>query len=101
MGRLTEEQLTEVWENAGVHGKEGPVGDGSDLLADYDHRLYYGLLELLDFDCVSHNCAPEGVTEEAVKAYLTEHHEKITMKALPSAVGLYAGTFAFLADDSE
>jgi len=90
---LTSKQLEQITQRAGVHSNLGqPVP------SDPEQRLYYGLLEILDFECCKYGDEPEGVTEEDIKQFLLEHKQYINAEALPSFMGLVAGTFNFLGD---
>ena len=88
---LTEEQLTAIRNRAGCHS----IGE---VPKDEEQRLYFGLLEIIDFQCCVYGDAPEGVTEEDVKAYLIEHKDKIKCEP-PSFLGMLTGAFNFLWED--
>jgi len=48
---------------------------------DRVQQLYFSLLKMIDFECFRHGDAPEGLDEERVKSFLSNHgqeiHEKI------------------------
>ncbi|BAS31181.1 hypothetical protein [Dehalococcoides mccartyi] len=92
---LTEEQLKEIRKNAGRHSRE-KVPD------DYNLRLYFGMLEILDFECIFYGDAPDGLTEQDIQAYLLEHKAEFINSRIPppSYIGLISGRFNFLGDIS-
>lgn len=90
---LTEVQIEAIRARAGIHATLGqPVPE------DQEQKLYYGLLEILDSECITYGDAPEGVTEDDIKQYLIEHKGSIKSEACPSFLGLCAGVFDFLSE---
>lgn len=94
---LTDDKLKAILEGAGRHQDLGqPVPD------DEEQRLYYGCLEILDFQCASvYGDAPDGVTDEDIRAYLVAHRGRIKAQAVSSYLGLMRGLFDFLREPTE
>jgi len=85
------------YERAGIHGDNfiHPVPE------DPEQRLYFGLLEAIAYECWKYKDAPEGITEDEVKAFLKAHRKAIRTEANPDYVSLFLGKFDFLRDDSK
>lgn len=85
---LTNEQMESIKDRAGVHSTSSvPVND--------EQRLYFGMLEILDYECVKYEDAPAGITEEDIKEYLIVHKDSITCEP-SSYLGVLGGRFDFL-----
>ena len=92
---ITNEQLTEIRNHAGRHSDEK-------VPESEDEKLYFGMLEILDFQCVNYGEAPKGITEAQIKEYLLEHKEEVRkLKVIPSYMGLLCGTFNFLIEEAK
>ena len=74
---------------AGTHEQASPVPD------EGDQRLFYALLEAIDWQCFEYKDAPDNITEAQAKAFLVKHKDKITCEP-PSYVGVLAGAYDFL-----
>ena len=94
MQPLTQEQLDAIRESAGKHSQ-------ANVPSDPTQCLLFGLLEIVDWQCFEYGDVPDGVTEENVKAYLLDHKdEALALPEPPSFIGLMAGAYNFLQEDT-
>lgn len=82
--------IEQVQARAGTHSRRG-------VPTDPEQRLYFGLLEILDWDCIPEGDAPQTLTEAGAKRFLYQRKDRIKCP-LPSYLGLFAGVFDFLDD---
>ena len=88
------EVYNEVVERAGTHGTEF----GNPVPTEESLRLVYGLLEIVDFQCVQYGDFT-SLTEEELKSFLQRHKDEVLgcgSEVIPSYWGLVSGAFSFL-----
>ena len=90
--------LEETIDRAGFHAGVGFGHDNRKIIpTDKQGRLFFSLLEILDWQCVKYKDAPAGLTEESIESFLKRHAEDVLkLPEPPSYIGVLAGRFNFL-----
>ena len=73
---------------AGHHSKE-------ELPRSEEQRLYFALLEAIDWDCWDYDHCPREPTRKGAIRFLRKHRDRIRCNP-PSYLGLASGAFNFL-----
>lgn len=89
---ISEVALEAAFARAGHHSKEA-------VPEDREQRIYFGLLEILDFQCIKYKDFTLA-TEKEIKEYLYKHRDNIKCSP-PSYIGLLVGAFNFLVDGDQ
>jgi len=81
-----------VWlARAGTHSHEKvPI--------DRQQRLFFALIEAIDYQCWQYGDCPSRPTETEAKKFLIKHKKEIKAGFITSYVGLFAGVLDFLKD---
>ena len=83
-------EADKIIQRAGVHQSLGQPAPDSE-----EDRLLYGLMEILDFECLKYGDY-DGLTQDQIKDFLVQHKDSLTNIHIPSFIGLMAGAFGFL-----
>jgi hypothetical protein len=67
----------------------------SSFPVDPEQRLFFCLLEMIDFECFKYGDAPESLDEESVKTFLIKHKDNIRCEP-PTYLGAICGVYDFL-----
>lgn len=90
---VTERVLIEAHNRAGVHST-------ATLPTDTSQRTMFGLLEILDWDCVDYDDFDiDNVTADEIREYLIEHRDAVLSVPIPSYLGLLTNRFQFLVEE--
>jgi hypothetical protein len=75
-------------QRAGLHSQE-------QVPTDDEQRLYFALLEAVDWQCWFYKDALETPTEDEAKAFLKKYKDRIKCPP-PSYIGLLTGAYKFI-----